>query len=88
MIFPDILLGLIPDILEVLSHIEGWRIKVVKLADRALVSDEYWPNYKLSYPSGLTDDDRRVLQGIVDTHDAARGNYIEIAKQFCSLVRI
>ncbi|KAE9399766.1 hypothetical protein BT96DRAFT_919945 [Gymnopus androsaceus JB14] len=85
LIFPCIVLSFIPETLDVLSGIEAWRIKAEKIADQALVSEEYWPNYKVDYPSGLTDDDRRVLRGIVDAHKVERANYVEITKQYCQL---
>ncbi|KAE9399770.1 hypothetical protein BT96DRAFT_681675 [Gymnopus androsaceus JB14] len=59
--------------------------KTEKIADQALVSEEYWPNYKVDYPSGLTDDDRRVLRGLSMLTRSREANYVEITKQYCQL---
>ncbi|KAE9399774.1 hypothetical protein BT96DRAFT_1019328 [Gymnopus androsaceus JB14] len=70
-----------PETLDVLSGIEAWRIKQEKIADQALVSEEYWPNYKVDYPSGLTDDDSafaEIEKELVELiQQITKGNFVQ-----------
>jgi hypothetical protein len=86
MIHPNILPQYIAELLEILSNIEQWRIKVGERAALALGFDRYWDHYELPYPSGLTDSDRRDLQIIVDSREIIRPKFVEITRQYCHWV--
>ncbi len=84
LLYPSITPHDIPDILELLSSIEHYRRYVSGRARAALIHTRFAELNNLP-ETGLTEDDKKVLKEVQD-NSTLRGDYLEMASQYCLLV--
>jgi len=86
-IYPDLLYNHIPTLLELLYNVELYRLYTVRKAKEAISFDNYYKLEQYDGP-GLTKEEIETLEDFQAHGEGARGLYIDILKQFCTLVSL
>lgn len=85
-LYPNFLIELIPDFLDLLTMVEFYRIRVTEEASNALAWNDFYKNTKDAHTLEVEDED--FLSHLQDTQDVMRKIFMQIIAECCFIVSI
>ena len=85
-LYPNFLIELIPDFLDLLTMVEFYRIRVTEEASNALAWNDFYKNTKDTCT--LEIEDEGFLSHLQDTQDVMRKIFMQIVAECCFIVSI
>ena len=85
-LYPNFLIELIPDFLDLLTMVEFYRIQVTEEASNALAWNDLYKNTKGAHTLEVEDED--FLNRLQETQDVMRKIFMQIVAECCFIVSI
>lgn len=87
-LYPNFLIELIPDFLDLLTMVEFYRIRATEEASTALAWNDYYKNTKDVDARTLEVEDEKFLSHLQDTQEVMRKIFMQIVAECCFIVSI
>jgi hypothetical protein len=85
-LYPTFLIELIPDLLDLITMVEFYRIRLTEEASNALTWNEFYKNTQDALTLKVEDED--FLNHLQDTQDEMRKIFMQIVAECCLIVSI
>lgn len=85
-LYPNFLIELIPDFLDLITMVEFYRIRLTEEASNALTWNEFYKNAQDAHT--LEVEDEKFLNHLQDTQDEMRQIFMQIVAECCLIVSI